>query len=560
MKKLFIVALCFVSLFAYPFVSSAHQEGTGHIPSLFHEYTQTNLIYYTNYTSGMPDDWLDSRYSKTISDVDYIKPAFEGQVSEDTLQDTSRSALSEQTQVCLLCHKKSTPGIVEDWLTSRHSKTTPDMALSKPVLERRISSDTIPENFRSVVVGCYECHGQNISTHKDNFEHFGFRINVIVSPNDCRTCHSVEADQFAMSKKAHALNNLQKNPLYHTMVETGLSSKGSSDGAIISITATENSRAESCYSCHGTEVTVNGMKKVSTPSGDIEVPNLTNWPNQGVGRINPDGSSGACTACHPRHSFSIEIARKPYTCSQCHLEPDTPAFEVYEESKHGNIFNSKQHEWNWNNVPWRIGKDFQAPTCATCHNSLITTSDGVVIAPRTHDFGSRMWVRLFGLPYSHPQPKSGKTYEIKNKDGQPLPVTFTGELASEYLISKEEQMRRQTEMKTICRSCHNTDWINGHFAKMDITIAETDKAVLAATQLLQKAWDKKLADPSNPFDEIIENDWVKQWLYYANSVRFGSAMGGYDYTTFKNGWLELTANLRKMHDFIETHINVSIDK
>jgi len=29
-------------------------------------------------------------------------------------------------------------------------------------------------------------------------------------------------------------------------------------------------------------------------------------------------------ACHPRHGFSIEVARKPYTCSQCHLEPDVP--------------------------------------------------------------------------------------------------------------------------------------------------------------------------------------------------------------------------------------------
>ncbi|MFO0794711.1 MAG: hypothetical protein U0586_11700 [Candidatus Brocadiaceae bacterium] len=55
----------------------------------------------------------------------------------------------------------------------------------------------------------------------------------------------------------------------------------------------------------------NGLKSVSTQlRGDIDVPDLSGWPNQGVGRINPDGSSGACTSCHPRHSFSIEIARK----------------------------------------------------------------------------------------------------------------------------------------------------------------------------------------------------------------------------------------------------------
>lgn len=553
MKQQLICVMFFISLFLYSKATLADPERPGRLPSVFHEPSHKNLLCSNDSPPGTLKDWLVSRNAKMNSATAFTLPVLDKQVSGDAVPETVTPILSEQSQVCILCHRNITPGIVEDWLTSRHAKTTPAMALTKPVLERRVSSDTIPENFRSVVVGCFECHGQNASAHKDNFEHFGFRINVIVSPNDCRTCHVVEADQFAMSKKAHALDNLQKNPLYHTMVETGLSAKGSSDGAVISITASENSKAESCYSCHGTEVTVKGTKTISTSLGDIDVPDLANWPNQGVGRINPDGSSGACTACHPRHSFSIEIARKPFTCSQCHLEPDTPAFEVYEESKHGNIFNSKQHEWNWNNVPWRIGKDFQAPTCATCHNSLITTSDGRVVAQRTHNFGSRMWVRLFGLPYSHPQPKSGRTYEIKNKDGLPLPVTLNGEIASEYLISNEEQTRRQNEMKTICRSCHNTDWINGHFAKMDITIAETDKAVMAATQLLQKAWGTGLADPSNPFDEMIEHDWIKQWLYYANSVRFGSAMGGHDYTTFKNGWLELTENLGKMQDFMKTH-------
>ena len=43
---------------------------------------------------------------------------------------------SEQTQVCILCHRNYTPGIVEDWLKSRHSKITPQMALKKPPLKK----------------------------------------------------------------------------------------------------------------------------------------------------------------------------------------------------------------------------------------------------------------------------------------------------------------------------------------------------------------------------------------------------------------------------------------
>jgi hypothetical protein len=198
-----------------------------------------------------------------------------------------------------------------------------------------------------------------------------------------------------------------------------------------------------------------------------------------------------------------------------------------------------------------VGKDFQTPTCAACHNSLIATPEGKVIASRTHDFGARLWVRIFGLFYSHPQPKNGKTYLIKNKDGLPLPTTLGGELASEYLIDKNEQLRRQTEMKKVCQGCHNTDWVNQHFARFDSTIAETDKMSLLATQFLLKAWDEGLADQSNPFDEMIEHKWIKQWFFYANSVRYASAMGGPDYATFKNGWWYLTTNLHEMQGVIQ---------
>lgn len=44
---------------------------------------------------------------------------------------------------------------------------------------------------------------------------------------------------------------------------------------------------------------------------------------------------------------------------------------------------------------------------------------------------------------------------------------------------------------------------------------------------------------------------MKQWLFYANSVRFGSAMMGPDYTTFKQGWWDLTNNVADMADMIK---------
>ena len=472
--------------------------------------------------------------------------------SLSALAEAAGSQISKQTKECLDCHTEYHPGLVEDWLQSLHSKVTPEQALTNKPIARRISSENIPENLKHVVVGCFECHSLNATNHTDNFDHFDYRINVVVSPRDCQTCHAAEVKEFTDSKKAHALANIEKNPVFHTMVDSITGARESREGKLTPQAGSDATKNETCYACHGARVEVVGTRTLNTELGEVVVPKLSNWPNQGVGRVNPDGSLGACTACHPRHSFSIEIARKPFTCSQCHMGPDVPAWEVYSESKHGNIFLSKQQEWNWDRVPWRVGVDFRAPTCAACHSSLITTPGGAVIAQRTHDFGARLWVRLFGLPYSHPQPKSGDTTSIKNKDGQPLPSAFTGELASEFLIDVKEQTRRQAIMKSVCRACHNVDVVEGHFAKLENTIRETDKMTLMATELMRKAWDLGLADKTNPFDEPIERRWMKQWLFYANSIRLGSAMMGPDQSSFHHGWFDLTTGLQEMQEWIDS--------
>lgn len=459
--------------------------------------------------------------------------------------------LSKETEACIECHRIYSPGIVSDWQKSRHALTTPKKASSRPIVQKRISSDSIPENLAGVAVGCYECHSLNGAAHKDNFEHFDLKINVIVTPNDCKVCHAKEVEQYGNSKKAHALSNLQKNAVYSLLVNTivGLKTiKGG--GKTMTLAPSENTKNETCYACHGTEVIVKGMKKIASDLGDIEVPDLANIPNHGVGRVNPDGSRGACSPCHARHSFSIEVARKPYTCSQCHLEPDTPAYNVYMESKHGNLFSSQYKQWDFGAVPWVAGKDFSAPTCATCHNSLIVNESGDIIQNRNHDFGSKLWVRIFGLIYSHPQPKDGRTFLIRNKDGLPLPATFGGERASDYLLDKKEQEKRQAVMEKSCRACHSRSWIEEHFKKFHLTIAEVDKMIETSTSILADTWKKGRNDKKNPFDEKIEQLWLKEWLFYGNSIRYGSAMSGPDYTAFKNGWWELTRNLEEMRSAV----------
>ncbi len=458
--------------------------------------------------------------------------------------------ISSETEDCITCHETVTPGIVADWRTSRHSHNTFADASAKPAIEKRVSSTNVPSELKDVAVGCYECHSLNADKHKDNFEHFGYKINIVVSPNDCSTCHRTEVDEYQHSKKAHALGNLRDNPVFYALVNSTLGVKEVKDNKISMLDASHFTRNETCFACHGTEVIVEGTRKVPSDLGDTEIPVLKDWPNQGVGRINPDGSIGSCTACHPRHSFSIEIARSPQTCEQCHLEPDVPAYNIFEESKHGNIYESVKEYWNFGNVPWKLGVDFTTPTCAVCHNALVVNPSGDIITERSHDFGSRLWVRVFGLIYSHPQPDGGKTFEIKNKDGLPLPVTFDGVPAEQYLISKNEQAQRKENMMNICSSCHGNNWVTSYFEKFDNTLIETDKMVASATNLLAGAWSENLADKTNPFDETIEQMWVQQWLFYANSVRYASAMSGPDYAAFKNGWWYLTKNLNDMHTLI----------
>jgi hypothetical protein len=475
---------------------------------------------------------------------------FASESESETQKTGANELISQATKNCIACHEQVTPGIVADWRTSRHSRVFPAEAIKKPLLEKRVSAERIPAELQGQVVGCYECHSLNAGNHSDNFEHMGRRINVVVSPNDCKTCHPVEVQQFSGSKKYYAHKILIENPVYSLLVDTITGLKKMEGTQLVTARPSDATLLETCLGCHGTRVEVKGTKNIATKMGSFAFPNLTNWPNQGVGRINPDGSIGACSACHTRHGFLIEVARKPYTCSQCHHEPDVPAWNVYEESKHGNIYSSKGLSWDFTSVPWKIGQDFKAPTCASCHNSLIVSSDNEVIAERSHNFGSRLWVRLFGLIYAHPQPKSGDTTIIKNKDGLALPATLTGENASEYLIDESEQGKRLNTMSSVCNGCHSSQWIAGHFAKLSSTIRETNDMTLTATKLMVNAWEKGIENRANPFDETIELMWIRQWLFYANSVRYASAMtGAPDYTSFKNGWWDLSENLQHMKDW-----------
>ena len=465
--------------------------------------------------------------------------------------------LSSDSEDCLECHGTVYPGIAADWRKSLHARSSLAEALKKEGLERRVSLRAAPAVGAGNSIGCAECHCQNPDRHKDSFDHNGYRVHVVVTPDDCATCHPVEADQYSRNIMSHAWGNLAKNPLYCDLADS-VNGTQTFDGVTLTQAPPDaETNLDSCYFCHGSVVEVTGLKERDTVMGEaMEFPVLSGWPNQGVGRVNPDGSLGSCAACHTRHRFSMEMARKPETCAECHKGPDVPAYNVYKVSKHGALYSTHGKEWDFDAVPWTVGEDFTAPTCAACHVSLIVAEGDEVVASRTHQMNERNPWRLFGLVYAHPHPESPDTSVIRNRAGLPLPTELTGEPAPDYLIGPEAMKSRRKAMQSVCLSCHSPGWVEGHFARLDNTIKTTNEMTLTGTRIIQAAWERGVArgpaQKESPFDEAIEKMWVEQWLFFASSTRFASAMIGADYGVFENGRWFMSKNLREMAERLET--------
>ena len=467
---------------------------------------------------------------------------------------SSEVPISEATAECIGCHSSIHPGIVSEWQNSRHAKITPKEALAVKGVARKVSSTTVPESLQNIAVGCAECHMLRAEFHADTFDHADYRIHLVVSPDDCKTCHATESEQYAKNIMAHAYGNLADNKLFQKLQHSILGETKYQEAKINSAPANDATRADACYYCHGTRLELDGHETRDTElAGELEFPKIKGWPNQGVGRINLDGSMGACTACHSRHAFSIEMARKPYTCEECHVGPDVPAFKVYASSKHGNIFSTMQSAWNFKAVPWTIGKDFTAPTCASCHISLLVNADDQVVVERTHQMNNRLPWRIFGLIYAHPHPQKPDTTIIRNKDGLPLPTDFNGGFAVTYLIDEKERNARRKAMQAACLNCHDSSWVSGHWARFENTIGETNTKTRTATQIIEDNWQHGFADKKDsPYNEAIERKWSNSWLLYANTIRFASAMaGGGDYGVFAGGRYQLSTTLLELNDWLE---------
>jgi hydroxylamine dehydrogenase len=208
-----------------------------------------------------------------------------------------------------------------------------------------------------------------------------------------------------------------------------------------------------------------------------------------VGKPNKDGSVGTCTSCHARHVASVELARLPTTCGQCHMGPDHSQLEIYHESKHGVLFNQQRAVMNLKADPKRLTTtDMAVPTCATCHMS------GLEGQKFTHDVTERLSYFLFA-------DVSGKRPNFQ----------FA-----------------QTNMKETCNKCHTTGKIDTYYKDAEAVVASTNEAVGKASEIIKKLRAEGLLTP-DPMDEPIELLYFDLWHYGGRTAKHGAFMGGADF-------------------------------
>jgi hypothetical protein len=255
-------------------------------------------------------------------------------------------ALANSNDECVVCHRRTTPGIVEQY---GHS------------------------TMAGAEVSCQDCHEVD-ADYPGSVEHEGTFVLASPSTAMCENCHTSEVAQYNQSR--HGL------PAYVAYAGTEV--------------LTEEQLA-----------LYQGIPEISAPDRMVnalfekEGPAITRFACEvchNVGKPHEDESVGQCQKCHLRHEFSLEQARKPETCNQCHIGPDHPQWEIYQESPHGIAYATGGDSWNWEAEPGTLTvSDFPAPTCATCHMS------GFGASGTTHDVGDRMTWFLFA-PISERRP------------------------------------------------------------------------------------------------------------------------------------------------------------
>lgn len=338
-------------------------------------------------------------------------------------------------------------------------------------------------------VTCLDCHQP--AANQEKKDHHGFVITTQMTAGNCRSCHEQIYQQFLHSRHAA--------PAWAAVFgEKGLTP--------------EQVNFSEQYQPGGTRRPPHPFVQLEGSSA------MTSGCAQchSVGKPNADGTIGSCTACHARHVTSVALARLPSTCGQCHMGPDHSQIEIYEESKHGILFQAQRAQLNLNAPPKTLTtRDMFVPTCATCHMSGI---NGVGV---THDPSER-------LSYY---------------------------LASEITEKRPNFAQAQAKMKQVCTQCHTPATIDRVYAQAEQVVQNTNQRVQQAKDLMAALRkDGSLSGP--PFSQPIDFVYFDLWHYDGRTSKHGAFMGGADFVQWHGNYpmmqkmvelQSMAAELRRQH-------------
>jgi hypothetical protein len=367
--------------------------------------------------------------------------------------------LAQSADACVECHRRTTPGIVE-----QYGRST--MAAAK--------------------VGCRDCHAV-VAGYPGATAHEGAFILRSPTTASCQRCHVNETAQFLASR--HSLPAFvgyagtaplspEHRKMYEAIPEGQVSNK--MRNALFAIEGPEITKF-ACQSCHD------------------------------VGAPRQDGSVGRCEKCHLRHEFSLAQARKPQTCNNCHIGPDHPQWEIYQESPHGILFATQGDGWHWDAKPGTLTpKDMPAPTCATCHFS------GFGGATTTHEVGERLSWFLFS-PVSERRP-----------------------------AWQDNRLR----MKAVCAACHNKSFIDAFYEAADLATEKVNAWVRESDAIVAPIGLKE-RNAKEPFTQPIDFEHFELWHHWGRTAKFGVWMQGPDYTQWHGAYEVVKALVRLKADVAE---------
>ena len=368
--------------------------------------------------------------------------------------------------------KQVSPGQVADWKDSRHAHAG---------------------------ISCIDCHqvaeGEPHAARHANVEDTPVFVSALVSPKVCGRCHVDAKAQFDASGHFRAYRQIIPKDSLHALQQVH---EGQSHPELSGAPGETG-----CMQCHGIKIELDENNR----------PTPETWPNNGMGNIYPDGATGSCNACHSRHKFDIAEARHPHACASCHLGPDHPNIEIFENSKHGHLYNTEGDEWNFDTAPdaWEPG-DYRGPTCATCHMS------GIGELAVTHNISERLYWNLWA-----------KRSEVRDSEDVMSPVFGNGE-------------EGRAKMKLVCNSCHSTLHTDGFFEQGDRAVKLYNEAYFDVAE----AWRAELAEKGllkeNPWTDEFQVIYYYLWHHEGRRARQGAMMGAPDWAHW-HGFFDLQQDL-----------------